>query len=523
MSNPSETLTANPTRELAAIMFSDIAGYTLIMGRDERQAVRALAQHREVLRELLPKFNGRMIGEIGDGTLTSFHSAVDAVNCARQVQAALKDDPEMRLRIGIHVGDVLVTDNTVLGDGVNVASRIHALASPGGICVSERVYDDIRNQPEIAVKDLGEQTLKNVTRPIRVYALGAPGTALGDATTGRLAALRRRPLMYGVIILFAAALLYGLGRASYPALATLARIYVPRLLPKEIQQKIAFCTTSDGVRIAYGTSGKGPPVVIAVSFLTYLEDGMDSPTYNSAFLKPLVARHTVIQYDGRGFGMSDRGLKDYSVEARVRDLEAVVDAAKLDRFALYGISAGSDVVVAYTARHPDRVTRIVLYGGSPNPHTGPKLSPEEAKTVEAFVTLIENGWGADSIRELNASVVMPDATEVDRRFFSELGKASATPEDFKAFLLASQAVDVTSLAAQIRTPTLVMQTRGDMMNPLLAGKALAALIPGARFVVIEGRDHIPIPGDGENEQIIRIVVPFLDEDLPKARLSPAPL
>src|SRR6266851_6400133 len=120
------------------------------------------------------------------------------------MQASLKDDPEMQLRIGIHVGDVLFKDNTVLGNGVNVASRIHALAPPGGICISERVYDEIRNKPEISVKELGEQTLKNVSRPIRVYTLAASGTPLEHPSSGKsrlgrgTASLRRRPLATGV-------------------------------------------------------------------------------------------------------------------------------------------------------------------------------------------------------------------------------------------------------------------------------------------------------------------------------------
>ena len=155
-------------------MFSDVVGYTAIMGRDEQQALRALEDHRELLRLLLPKFNGRMVGEIGDGTLTSFHSAIDAVNCAREVQASLQQDqPDLKVRIGIHFGDVVFSNNTVLGDGVNVASRIHALAPPGGICVSASIYDEVRNKPGTRFKDLGEQKLKNVSRPIRVYQVVA--------------------------------------------------------------------------------------------------------------------------------------------------------------------------------------------------------------------------------------------------------------------------------------------------------------------------------------------------------------
>ena len=157
-------------------MFSDVVGYTAIMGRDEQQALRALKDHRELLRLLLPKFSGRMVGEVGDGTLTSFHSAIDAVSCAREVQASLRQDqPDLKVRIGIHSGDVVFSDNTVLGDGVNVASRIHALAPPGGICVSASIYDEVRNKPGTRFKDLGEQKLKNVSRPIRVYQVVAAG------------------------------------------------------------------------------------------------------------------------------------------------------------------------------------------------------------------------------------------------------------------------------------------------------------------------------------------------------------
>src|SRR5208282_1507904 len=189
MVTPADTHPAAPKRELAAIMFSDIAGYTAIMGRDEDEALRALDAHRELLRALMPKFNGRIVGEIGDGTLTSFHSAIDAVNCAREVQASLQDRPEMKVRIGIHLGDVVFSNNTVLGDGVNVASRIHALAPPGGICVSSNVHDEIRNKPGTGFKDLGEQRLKNVSRPIRVYTLtsaaspGRGGKSAGSAFT----------------------------------------------------------------------------------------------------------------------------------------------------------------------------------------------------------------------------------------------------------------------------------------------------------------------------------------------------
>jgi TolB-like protein len=189
-------------------MFSDVVGYTALMARDERKGVRAIADHRAQLRSLLPRFNGRLVGEIGDGTLSSFHSVIDAVDCARELQSELREEPELRLRIGIHVGDVLFTDNTVLGDGVNVASRIHAMAPPGGICISQRVYEEVRNKPEVQVKKLGETRLKSVTDPIRLYLITAPTVPATHPPKGTHGT-RRYLLLSAIGLMLLAAIIYG--------------------------------------------------------------------------------------------------------------------------------------------------------------------------------------------------------------------------------------------------------------------------------------------------------------------------
>jgi class 3 adenylate cyclase/Tol biopolymer transport system component len=238
---PSDNLATNPTRQLAAIMFSDVVGYTAIMGRDEGEGLRALAAHRELLRSLLPKFNGRIVGEIGDGTLSSFHSAIDAVQCAREVQASLDSNSELRIRIGIHVGDVVFTDNTVLGDGVNVASRIHALAPPGGICISERVCDEIRNKPEFRVNDLGEKKLKNVARPLRVYALQV---AAGDRDLSVRSKFRRR-LAAGALITVAIAAAYFYRPRIEAALARAPVLLRSRARPSESSQWVQLTKLPD--------------------------------------------------------------------------------------------------------------------------------------------------------------------------------------------------------------------------------------------------------------------------------------
>jgi class 3 adenylate cyclase len=170
---PTKTIEpSTSTRQLAALMFSDVANYTALMGDNEQNAIAVVHRHRQLIRSVVPRFNGQVLEEVGDGTLASFPSAVEAVNAARRIQLDLKDDSELRVRIGIHVGDVIFSGGKVYGDGVNVASRIHGLASRGDVLISERVFEEIRNQPDGAATFVGEKTLKNVNRPIRVYALG---------------------------------------------------------------------------------------------------------------------------------------------------------------------------------------------------------------------------------------------------------------------------------------------------------------------------------------------------------------
>jgi class 3 adenylate cyclase/pimeloyl-ACP methyl ester carboxylesterase len=516
-----------PTRELAAIMFSDIAGYSTIMGRDEHMALRALGEHRELLRTLLPKYNGRMLGEIGDGTLTSFHSALDAVNCAREIQTALKDDRELRVRIGIHIGDVLFSADNVWGDGVNVASRIHALAAPGGICMSAPVFDEIRNKPGMGAKYLGQKNLKNISRPIGVYALAGFGPEVDStsATAGRgwrsLIHSRAATITFVIIVLI---LLGGFGihRFYWQQILAAKEIYLPRILPKAVDQNMGFVAASDGVHIAYASSGKGSPLVIMIGWVTHLERGMLSPAYFGDALRGFGAHHLVVRYDTRGFGLSDRGMTDYSLDARVRDLEAVTDALKLKRFSIFALSFGGPTVIAYAARHPEKINRLVFYGS----YARFIHDPQERQKWEAMITLMRTGWGSDNptYRQLFTSLFMPDGSEADQLVSNEMVRVAATPEDAAGFMKATLDIDVRDLARKIRAPTLVVHTRGDQIVPLETGRELAGLIPGARMVVIEGRDHIMVPGDGEVEQLVPAVASFLDKDLDgqKVKATTAP-
>lgn len=167
---------ATPQRRLAAIMFADVCGYSRIMGENEPRAMRILACFDEVFTRQLQRHEGRLIKRLGDGMLAEFYSAVAAVQCALAVQRALAEhnvqappEEQFQVRIGVHLGDVLVTGGDILGDGVNVASRIEPLAEPGGICISQDVYHQIHNKMEIQAVSLGPQQLKNIQRQIEIY------------------------------------------------------------------------------------------------------------------------------------------------------------------------------------------------------------------------------------------------------------------------------------------------------------------------------------------------------------------
>ena len=176
------------TRQLAAIMFTDIQGYTAMMQHDEELAIKIRDRHRQVFNKTTETYNGTILQYFGDGTLSTFKSAIDAVKCAMEMQKKFQKDPIVPVRIGIHLGDVLVRENEIIGDGVNVASRIESLAVPGSVFISDKVYDEIKNQTSIETQSLKTFELKNVDKPIEVFAISNKGLIIPNASeiTGKL-------------------------------------------------------------------------------------------------------------------------------------------------------------------------------------------------------------------------------------------------------------------------------------------------------------------------------------------------
>jgi pimeloyl-ACP methyl ester carboxylesterase/DNA-binding CsgD family transcriptional regulator len=260
-------------------------------------------------------------------------------------------------------------------------------------------------------------------------------------------------------------------------------------------QQIRLLTAPDGVRIAFARTGTGPTLVRAAHWLSHLEFDWESPVWKD-FLRDLSAGLTLVRYDARGTGLSDRDVADLSFEAMVGDLESVVDELGLERFVLLGMSQGAAISIAYAVRHPERVSRMVLCGGYARGHAHRGRTPEQQKDAELMLELIRLGWGTSNpkYRRVFATMFMPDGTPAQTAAFDDLQRVSATPD--VAYRLRSMfgEIDVTAICGQVRTPTLVMHVREDAVVPFDEGRLLAALIPNSRFVPLPGRSHVMAPG-----------------------------
>lgn len=285
---------------------------------------------------------------------------------------------------------------------------------------------------------------------------------------------------------------------------------------------IRFATSRDSVRLAYAVDGAGPIVVKAANWLSHIEFDADSPVWRH-WLRDWSAHHRLVRYDERGCGLSDRAPRDLSFESWVTDLEAVVDACGLSRFALLGVSQGGAVALAYAARHPERVSHLVLCGAYARGRLVRDRSDAAREEAELMQRLVRLGWGRENeaFRALFTAQFIPGGTLEQLRWFNELQRRSTTPEDACRFLDEFARIDVTATAARVRCPTLVLHARDDQRVPFDEGRRLAGLIPNARFVPLESRNHVLLD-EPAWDQLMATAREFLataDVDPPRAELQ----
>ena len=286
-------------------------------------------------------------------------------------------------------------------------------------------------------------------------------------------------------------------------------------------QDVTFCRTTDGVTLAVARSGSGLPLVKTANWLNHIEFDWQSPVW-SPMLAHLSGRYQLIRYDERGTGLSDWDVANLSFEGFVRDLEAVVDALGLERFALFGISQGVAVSIAYATRHPGRVSRLVLCGGYARGWR--KRCPAEALAQrEAMLTLVRKGWGQDNpaFRQVFTSLFMPGATLEEMQWFNDLQRVSTSPENAVRLQNVFGDIDVTELTARVSVPTLVLHSRDDGLIGFEYGLALARSIPNARFVTLESRNHLLLKHEPAWQRLMDEICGFLDEERVSASLHAA--
>jgi pimeloyl-ACP methyl ester carboxylesterase len=373
------------------------------------------------------------------------------------------DKPEHRrmlFRIGINLGDVMHDETRIYGDGINVAARLQEVAEPGGICISRQVFDHINQAVKADFQALGPRRFKNITRPVDVFVL-LPS-----------------------------------GRNAPPAVSPV--------------QQITFCTAPDGVRLAFSKIGRGPALVKTGNWMTHLEYDLESPIWRHLY-RELAREHTLIRYDARGNGLSDRTVDNISFDAFVADLESVIDAAQVPRFALLGISQGCALAIVYAVRHPERVSHLILYGGYAVGRGKRARSAAEREEQAAMMTLLRLGWGKEdpAFRQLFTSQFIPGGTKEQADWFNELQRITVSPETAARMIEATDQLDITGLLPQVSVPTLVLHARDDARVPFEAGRRMAAGVPGARFVTLQGRNHLFLENEPAFGQFLEHVRTFL--------------
>jgi len=276
------------------------------------------------------------------------------------------------------------------------------------------------------------------------------------------------------------------------------------------EQHIRFCKSRDGTRIAVATGGSGPPLLRTAHWLSHAEHDARSPVWTH-WLEELSRDHTFIRYDPRGCGLSDRSPPCMLFEAWIDDLEAVVEAKGLKQFSLFGMSQGGAIAIAYAARHPEKVSRLVLFGAYGKGALRREITKPQRDEAETLVKLIRLGWGRDNpaFRQVFTSQFIPDGTRDQHQWFNDLERTTTSPESAAAILEMLYQIDVTEDAQRIIVPTLILHSRGDERVPFEEGRQLATLIPSARFVPLDSRNHVLLADEPAWSQFLQEVRAFV--------------
>ena len=439
-------------------LFTDVEGSTRLWQQHPQEMKSVMARHDSLLTTAVETNGGTVVrprGE-GDSIFAVFLRATDAVVAACAAQRLLlgeiwPGDISINVRMAMHTGESELRDHDYYGTAVNRCARIRSIAHGGQVVLSQTTSELVQDAlPEgVGLLDMGIHSLREMERPERIFQLLHPELP-----------------------------------SEFPPLKSISE-------GAGVEQQLRFCTSSDGASICYATVGEGPPLVKAPNWLNHLEYDWRSPVWRH-WWEELAKDHLLVRFDQRGCGLSDWSVEDISFDAWVKDLEAVVDALELGRFALLGISQGGAAAVEYAVRHPDRVSHLVLYGSYGQGAGNRVQTPEEAEEREALLTLMRRGWGREdpTYRQVFTANFIPEATAEQMDWFNEMQRVSASPENAVRTSVGTWEIDVSERLPQVSVPTLVLHGRRDACVPFEDGRKMAALIPGARFVPLDSKNHI---------------------------------
>ena len=443
-------------RRLSSILAMDVVGYSALMQKGRDRLLQALDElFRSTIRPTVKVHGGRVVKLMGDGAIVEFGSAREAVLCAAEIQHRMQSEPapydyseRLALRMGVHAGDVSVSAGDIFGEAVNVAARLEAAAPESGILVSKLVADLAGSGLPIEFRNEGVHRFKNIEEPLQVLSIVTDQD--GSASEANSA---------------------------------------------ESSNDVRFAKSSDGARLAWTSTGEGPPLVRAPAWISRLDIDLRLP-HLSHFIRTFSRSNRLIRFDARGNGLSDRDTTEISFDQMVEDLKAVFDAAEVEKASILGMSQGCAVAAAFAARYPERVTGIVMIGGFPLGRAK-RPAQKDRDRARALQAMMKVGWDDDypSLRDMMAEMIVPLASVEDRRQFAKLMRDMVTPEVISDYRKVLDEIDVTDLLPDVQTPCLVLHCDGDRMHPAEQGRLMASILPMARFVTYESSSHIPSAND----------------------------
>ena len=459
-------------RRFAAIVSLDVVGYSRMMQVDSRGLLAALNSiFNSIIKKNVAAYDGRVVKLLGDGAILEFHSAHDAIRCAADIQMAMRSEPrpysfaeQIHLRAGVHAGDVIVEGQDLFGDAVNIASRLQAEADPGGVLFSKTVASLAGSDLGVPFQREGSRRFKNIAEPIETLRLDLSGRDPGSPR--------------------------------------------PR---KADSLNVRFCKSTDGQSLAWASVGEGDPIVKAANWIGHLELDWRNPGMAPTF-ELLSGRRRFVYYDARGNGLSDWEMKTISFDLMVDDLEAVFDAAEVEKAPILAISQGCAIAAAFAARRPERVSSIIMTGGYALGRAMRK-SDKDKQRAEAMQAMMSAGWDDDppSLRDLLAEVIVPSASREDLRQYAEDMKLMVSPENLGRYREVLDHIDVTDMLPRVQAPCLFMHCRGDRMQPIEQGRKMAAGLPNCRFVPLDSNCHTIPANDAVWPQAEREMIAFLEQ------------